>query len=237
MLRACANCTICALFLRTFFSKELAIMSPPLPGYRLGWIGLGRMGHAMISRLAQAGAAVSGYNRTRAKALSLVDGGIELVDRPADLAGHDIVFSMVSTAADLRAVLTGDDGLFTEPSRAPKILVELTTISPDDSAEIRAIAAARGTQTLAVPVSGNDVVARAGRLSIIASGPRASFDVVSPYLACFGASVIYVGDGRRRPHREDLLQRVSWSFLRRAGRDGIAGRATWRAATRVPPSH
>jgi 3-hydroxyisobutyrate dehydrogenase len=92
-------------------------------------------------------------------------------------------------------VLMGEDGLFSDPRSAPRILVELTTISPEDSAEIRALASARGTQMLAVPVSGNDVVARAGRLGVIASGPRAAFDTIRPYLSCFGANVTYVGEG------------------------------------------
>jgi 3-hydroxyisobutyrate dehydrogenase-like beta-hydroxyacid dehydrogenase len=163
--------------------------------HTLGWIGLGRMGHAMAGRLARAGADIRGYNRTRSKALSLAEAGVVAVERPADLAGCDIVFTMVSTADDVKAVAFGDGGLFTRPDRAPKILVELSTVSPEASAEIRALAAARGTQMLAVPVSGNDVVARAGRLSVIASGPRPAFDAVSPYLSCFGPSVTYVGEG------------------------------------------
>jgi 3-hydroxyisobutyrate dehydrogenase len=170
-------------------------MSSELRAHSLGWIGLGRMGHAMAGRLARAGADIRGYNRTRAKAESLAGDGLKAVDRPADLAGCDIVFTMVSTAADLKAVTFGTDGLFSDSKRAPKILVELTTVSPDASAEMRALAASRGTQMLALPVSGNDVVARAGRLSVIASGQRAAFDTAEPYLKVFGPSVTYVGDG------------------------------------------
>ncbi|MBM3527420.1 MAG: NAD(P)-dependent oxidoreductase [Alphaproteobacteria bacterium] len=170
-------------------------MSSELPKLRLGWIGLGRMGHAMAGRLARAGADIRGYNRTRAKAESLVADGVKVVDRPADLADCDIVFTMVSTAGDLKAVTFGEGGLFSDPKCAPKILAELSTVSPEDSAEMRSLAAARGTQMLAVPVSGNDVVARAGRLSVIASGPRAAFDTVEPYLQVFGPSVTYVGEG------------------------------------------
>jgi len=166
----------------------------PLPPHRLGWIGLGRMGHAMAGRLARAGASVSGYNRTRAKAESLVADGVALVERPADLAACDIVCTMVSTAADLKAVLAGPGGLFTVPGQAPKILVDLTTISPEASAEVRALATAHGTPMLVVAVSGNDVVARAGRLSMIASGPRAAFDTIAPFLPCFGPNITYVGE-------------------------------------------
>jgi 3-hydroxyisobutyrate dehydrogenase len=68
-------------------------------------------------------------------------------------------------------------------------------VSPEESAELRAIATAKGVQMLAVPVSGNDVVARAGKLSVLVSGPADAYDVVAPYLACFGPNVKYVGDG------------------------------------------
>jgi 3-hydroxyisobutyrate dehydrogenase-like beta-hydroxyacid dehydrogenase len=101
---------------------------------------------------------------------------------------------MVSTAADLRQVLLGPGGLLCG-RKAPKILVELSTVSAEESAELRAIATAKGTRMLAVPVSGNDVVARAGKLSVLVSGPADAYDVVAPYLACFGPSVKYVGDG------------------------------------------
>lgn len=170
-------------------------MSAELARHTLGWIGLGRMGFAMAERLAKAGADVAGYNRTRAKAEPLVGAGVRLVDKPVDLADRDIVFTMVSTAADLRQVLVGSDGLLSSPHKAPKILVELSTVSPEESAEVRAIAGARGTQMLAVPVSGNDVVARAGKLSVLVSGPADAYGAVAPYLACFGPNVNYVGDG------------------------------------------
>lgn len=164
-------------------------------GHRLGWIGLGRMGSAMAERLAEAGCDISGFNRTRAKAEPLAAVGVVLVETPADLAGCEIVFTMVSTADDLRSVLIGPDGLFTRSPTVPRILVELSTIAAEESARLREVALRLGCQMLVVPVSGNDVVARAGRLSVMASGPRPAFDVVAPYLFNFGPSVTYVGDG------------------------------------------
>ena len=96
----------------------MGAMSSELQKHRLGWIGLGRMGYAMAERLAMAKADVRGYNRTRAKAEPLVEAGVRLVDRPSELADCDIVFTMVSTADDLKSVTFGDDGLFA--SRRPK---------------------------------------------------------------------------------------------------------------------
>lgn len=166
------------------------------PGtHKLGWIGLGRMGYAMVERLARAGLDIRGYNRTRAKAEPLADAGVRLVHSPSELADCDIVFTMVSSGDDLKSVTFGDDGLFSEPDTSPRVLVDLSTISSDDSSDLRTLTGARGTQMLVVPVSGNDVVARAGKLSIIASGPRPVFDIVAPYLSCFGPSVTYVGEG------------------------------------------
>jgi 3-hydroxyisobutyrate dehydrogenase len=162
---------------------------------RLGWIGLGRMGYAMAERLAMAKADIRGYNRTRAKAAPLVEAGVRLVDRPSELADCDIVFTMVSTAEDLKSVIFGDGGLFSSAGQTPGVLVELSTISVEASKEIRTLARSRGTEMLVVPVSGNDVVARAGKLSVMASGPRSVFDTVAPYLSCLGSKVTYIGEG------------------------------------------
>lgn len=161
----------------------------------IGWIGLGRMGYPMVERLAAAGCDVTGFNRTRAKAEPLVARGVKLSDDPRGLANRDIVFTMVSTAADLKEVTEGKRGVLSDSARAPKILVDCSTVSEGASAGLRAAAAARGAMLLVVPVSGNDQVARAGKLRIFASGPRQAYDFVAPYLACLGASVTYVGEG------------------------------------------
>ena len=85
---------------------------------RIGWIGTGRMGFQLCRRLLDAGHEVAVYNRTRSKAEPLQEHGAVLVDRPIDLAGCDIVFSMVSASDDLHAVMTGDGGLLTDsPAR------------------------------------------------------------------------------------------------------------------------
>ncbi len=166
-----------------------------MKGKTLGWIGLGRMGYPMTERLAKAGCDISGYNRTRSKAEPLAKVGVKLVESPGVLADRDVVFTMVSSAADLKQVTTDPGGVLAMPGKAPKILVDLSTVSEGASAELRAAAAKRGTQMLVVPVSGNDQVARAGKLSVLASGPREAFDAVAPYLACFGPSVKYIGEG------------------------------------------
>ena len=79
--------------------------------HRLGWIGMGRMGHPMAERLLKAGHDLSIWNRTRAKAEPLAAKGATLVDRPADLADVDVLFTMVSAGKDLEQVYFGDEGV------------------------------------------------------------------------------------------------------------------------------
>src|SRR6185295_954459 len=138
---------------------------------KVGWIGAGRMGTAMATRLAKAGCDLLVYNRTRAKAEPLAQYGARIADRLSDLADRDIVFAVVATGDDLEGVLVGADGLFAG-GRGPRIVVDFTTISFDASAKLRAALAERGAAFLAAPVSGNAKVAKAGKLSFVASGPR-----------------------------------------------------------------
>jgi 3-hydroxyisobutyrate dehydrogenase len=162
---------------------------------RIGWIGTGRMGSALASRLLAAGHDVTAYNRTRAKAEPLTALGAKIVDRPSDLADCDVVFIMVSASKDLEAVTTGPDGLLTVAANAPKIVVDSSTVSTETSTAIREFAATRGTQFLAAPVSGNPAVIAAGKLTVAVSGPHETFNEVENLLACFGRSVTWVGDG------------------------------------------
>ena len=161
----------------------------------VGWIGAGRMGQQLAKRLLNAGYDVAVYNRTRAKAELLSEFGATVVSRPADLADRDIVFSMVSASKDLRQVMLEGDGLLTDPSRAPKVVADASTVSVEVSGEIRAAAAARGTGFLATPVSGNPKVIRAGKLTVIASGPRDAFETARPLLETWGRGVTYAGEG------------------------------------------
>jgi 3-hydroxyisobutyrate dehydrogenase len=164
-------------------------------GKRLGWIGAGRMGQELCTRLLAAGHDVSVYNRTRSKAQPLADLGATLVDSPADLADRDIVFTMVGGSADFDEVVSGEHGLLSRTDVAPGMIVDSTTISPTAAAAVRAAAAERGTAMLAAPVSGNPRVVAAGRLTIVCSGPEDAWLAARPYLELFGSGVTYVGEG------------------------------------------
>jgi 3-hydroxyisobutyrate dehydrogenase-like beta-hydroxyacid dehydrogenase len=155
------------------------------------------MGLVLATRLIDAGHDLAVYNRTREKAAPLEERGARVVDSPADLADRDIVFTMVAGSADVEQVVAGPDGLLSRPDRAPKVIVDSTTISPAAAEAIRATAAERGTAMLAAPVSGNPKVAASGRLTIVASGPREAWLQARPYLELLGRRVTYVGDGER----------------------------------------
>jgi 3-hydroxyisobutyrate dehydrogenase-like beta-hydroxyacid dehydrogenase len=155
------------------------------------------MGFEMAKRLAMGSGrrpAVVVWNRTRAKAEPLAQYDATIVDHVYDLADCDVVFCMVSTWNDVNEVVAGPDGLLSR-GKAPRIVVECSSISLEGSAELRAILAQRGSQLLAAPVSGNAKVIKAGKLSFVCSGPRAVFDEVEPLLRLIAPAASYVGDG------------------------------------------
>ena len=164
---------------------------------KIGWIGIGRMGYEMAGRLAKGGCDIVVWNRTRAKAEPLAAYGARIADRLGELAACDIVFTMVSTYDDVRAVLLGPDGLLAQGSgKAPRMVVECSSISLEGSAELRAALGKGGTQMLAAPVSGNAKVIKAGKLSFVTSGPRAVHDECLPLLEMIApAGAAYVGEG------------------------------------------
>ena len=160
----------------------------------VGWIGTGRMGAAMATRLARAGVDLHVWNRTRAKAEPLADHGATVVDTIADLAGREIVFVMVSADQDLDQVLCGEGGLLRQ-EQAPAIVVDTSTVSTETSARMRAECAERGVEFLASPVSGNAKVVGSGKLTLACSGREDVFDRVHPLLDHIGQHATYVGEG------------------------------------------
>ena len=161
----------------------------------IGWIGMGRMGVPMVERLLAAGFDVKIWNRTRSKAEPLAAKGATLVDSPPDLAGVDVVGTMVSTGKDLEQVYFGDNGVLSG-DRIPGIFLDCSSIGVDESASIRARLAERGAEFVVSPVSGNAKCVRAGKMSAAVSGPREAFEQVEPIItAMAGRGASYVGDG------------------------------------------
>jgi 3-hydroxyisobutyrate dehydrogenase len=162
---------------------------------RVGWIGTGRMGSALVRRLLDAGTEVWVYNRTRSKAEALAEHGAKVVDVPADLAELPIVFTMVGGPSDELEVTIGNEGVLSRDDSRPSVIVDSTTIDVESSVKLRAEAAERGTDILAAPVSGNPKVVKAGKLTVVTSGPKNAHDLALPHLEAFGRKVTYVGPG------------------------------------------
>ena len=163
----------------------------------IGWIGMGRMGYAMAEWLLKAGYDVTIWNRTKAKAEPLTKLGGKVVDKLSDLSGVDVLFCIVSAGKDVKEVLFGPNGVAPGgKGKMPKIVVDCSTISVDDSVDIREQLTALGAEFVACPVSGNAKVINAGKLSAVASGPEAAFRKVEDMVLKFAPNgVSYVGDG------------------------------------------
>ena len=164
---------------------------------KIGWIGIGRMGYPMAERLLKAGYDLSVWNRTKSKADPLAKTGGKIVDKLADLAGVDVLFSIVSTGKDLEQVYFGKDGVVTAGgNKLPKIFVDCSTIAVEESVDVRNRLKEHGAEFICAPVSGNAKVIKAGKLSAVCSGPEKAFRVVEPMVQAFAPrGVSYVGDG------------------------------------------
>jgi 3-hydroxyisobutyrate dehydrogenase len=163
---------------------------------KIGWIGVGRMGGPMAERLLKAGYDVSIWNRTRAKAEPLGKIGGKVVDNLLELKDVDVLFSIVSTGKDLDQVYFGKNSVSGHGGKLPKIFVDCSTISVEESTAIRDRLKQLGCDYVAAPVSGNAKVIKAGKLSAVISGPEAACKTVTPMLEAIAPrGVSYVGDG------------------------------------------
>ncbi|MGF6992246.1 NAD(P)-dependent oxidoreductase [Paraburkholderia sp. GAS32] len=159
----------------------------------VGFIGLGIMGASMAARLAAAGYPLHVYNRTRAKAEPLIEAGASWHATPKALAeASDVVITIVGMPDDVRALYLGDDGLIMN-ARRDAVLIDMTTSSPQLAEELAAHAATSGVHTLDAPVSGGDVGAREGRLSIMVGGAADVLARVEPMLRCLGTNIVLQG--------------------------------------------
>jgi 3-hydroxyisobutyrate dehydrogenase-like beta-hydroxyacid dehydrogenase len=166
-----------------------------MPG-TLGWLGTGRMGTAIVTRLLDGGRPVTVWNRTAAKTGPLASRGAEVADSIVALGACDVVFVMVSGPRDLEEVVLGEGGLLSAETR-PQILVDCSTVSEAASARIREAAAALGVAFLAAPVCGNPDVFADGQGSFIVSGPEEVFETVRPDLELIAKTVVLVGDAEQ----------------------------------------
>ena len=160
---------------------------------RVGWIGTGVMAAAMSSHLLKQGYAVTVHTRTKTKAMDLLAEGARWADSPKSLAEQsDVIFTMVGFPQDVRDVYFGDTGLLAG-ARAGNIIVDMTTTSPQLAREIHNAARARGVAAVDAPVSGGDIGARQGTLSIMVGGDPAVADNLMPLFHILGKTIVYQG--------------------------------------------
>lgn len=160
----------------------------------LGYVGLGVMGGNMVSRLLEKGHTVTGYNRTRSKAQWLVDRGMRFAESPkAVAAASDIIFTMVSNSSALADVTNGPDGILAGLTPG-KLLVEMSTISPEASRALAAKVREKGADMVDAPVSGSVITLQQGKLSVMVGGRKETFERLKPLLLDIGPKVTYVGD-------------------------------------------
>nr|WP_272911601.1 NAD(P)-dependent oxidoreductase [Loktanella sp. M215] len=163
----------------------------------VGWIGAGKMGAPMIRNLLAQGIPVTVTDPVTAVVADLASAGATPAADMAAQAGSDIVFATLPNDAVLRAVVMGtaaEPGLAAS-LRPGAILVEMSTVSPECSAEVAVALENKGISYLRAPLSGSTALAETAALTILASGDKAAWDTVQPYLAHLSARRFYLGAG------------------------------------------
>ena len=160
---------------------------------QIGFIGLGAMGALIVPRLMAAGHAVTGWNRSREKAGALLKSGMAWADTPRAVAEKsEIVFSIVTDGAAVRAVALGDDGILSG-LREGGIYADMSTISPDVSRAVAAEFAKAGRFMLDAPLSGSPVTVKAGNASVMVGGEAAAFERARDVMLAIGPKVTHIG--------------------------------------------
>jgi 3-hydroxyisobutyrate dehydrogenase-like beta-hydroxyacid dehydrogenase len=159
---------------------------------RVAVVGLGRMGAPIARRLEAAGHELVVWNRSPGPADEFAERGVPVLATPAEaLQQAEICIVMLADPAALEAITLGPDGVLANAGGGT--LIDMSTVSPDVSEKVAAEAERHGVAFLRAPVSGNPSVVEAGNLAIIVSGPRATFDDLSPMLLDIGPKLYFVG--------------------------------------------
>ena len=179
----------------------------------IGWIGTGVMGLSMCNHLLSKGYPVTVYNRTRRKAQPLLAAGAKWAETCRAVAEQsDVVFTMVGYPEDVRQVYFGDSGILAG-GKAGTILVDMTTTSPSLAREIYQVALSKSVQAIDAPVSGGDVGARAGTLSIMVGGNEEVVKAIMPLLKIMGRQIVHQGGAGSGQHAKMCNQIVIASTM------------------------
>ena len=166
----------------------------------IGFIGLGIMGAPMSLNLLKAGYPLTVYNRTREKCDVLLDAGAEVKETPAEVAMvSDVVITIVTDTPDVESVLFGTNGV-AEGLSPEKIVIDMSTISPDRTVEFADRLMEMDVEMLDAPVSGGEKGAKEGTLTIMVGGKKEVFQECLPIFQAMGKNITHVGgngDGQR----------------------------------------
>ncbi|WP_145363415.1 NAD(P)-dependent oxidoreductase [Stratiformator vulcanicus] len=177
------------------------------PGHtKVGWVGTGVMGSSMAGHLIDAGYSLTVFNRTKSKADSLVERGATYADTPADVAADaDVIFTIVGYPEDVRGVYLSESGIL-EAAKSGATVVDMTTSDPSLATEIHEAAAKKQIASIDAPVSGGDVGAKNGMLSIMVGGEAQAVEKVMPLLECFGKTIVRQGGPGAGQHTKMVNQ-------------------------------
>ena len=184
----------------------MATTEQPQP--TIGWIGTGKMGNPMATRLIEAGHALTICDPLAENRASLVARGAGVAGSPGDLAARcRIIFSTIPNDAVLAEMIFGaeDRAGFLAQVTSGTILVEMSTVSPQVSAKVAAALALRGVAYLRSPVSGSTALARTGKLTALASGDPAAWETVVPLMEVLAARRFYLGPGEEARYMKLVL--------------------------------
>ncbi len=160
---------------------------------RIGFIGLGIMGKPMARNLMKAGYQLVVHNRSRGPVEELEREGAEGVNSPAEVAERsDVIITMLPDTPDVRQVVEGEQGVL-EGIREGSLLIDMSTISPIATRELARKVEERGAHMLDAPVSGGDVGAQQGTLSIMIGGREEDFQRALPIFQALGKTITYLG--------------------------------------------
>lgn len=161
---------------------------------KIGFIGLGVMGKPMAKNLLEAGYPLTVWNRTRSKMDELLSLGAKGADSPKGVAENsDVVITMVSDSPDVEEVVLDPSGVI-EAARPGLVLIDMSTISPHVEREIAKKLSEKNARMLDAPVSGGEIGAKKGTLSIMVGGPRAVYEECLPILQVLGKKIVYIGE-------------------------------------------
>jgi len=159
----------------------------------VGFIGLGIMGRGMAANLLKAGFELFVWNRTAQKMDTLVADGARAADSPADLAAKsDVIITCVSDTPDVEAVILGENGVIQGVSQG-KLVIDMSTISPQVTRHIASLLAEKGTAMLDAPVSGGSEGAQQGTLSIMVGGEADQVERAMPFFKAMGKAISHIG--------------------------------------------